>query len=456
MNKKTRSLLVIVLLLVACLALFTSCSAEKAEVFTPENQLGGIGKLIRWMYGLTGSYGWTVVIFTVALKIFMLPLDVWQRYSAKKSSVKMQTIQPLLENIDKRYGANTQRANEEKQKLYKKQGFSAMSSCLPMIITMVVFFVMFGGLREFSLYRNVEAFNNMANSYYNSMEAQIEDSSWKDTYTATFEQAKQTLLEKNVRKAIEEEKGVEEAEKIIANKEGEDYKNYLEKAEESLTNKEILFQIQAVDAVLNQMGSSEKETFDQWHDNAEKAIQNEYKVQQDSWLWINNIAQPDTWAPIMVAYDEGSNNFSQSVKMGDFDVVGNAGNGEAVYNTVRNAVLKIDNCSYGKNGTWNGLMILPILSVALSFVSMWISQRMEKRPQNAQQASTNKTMMIMMPLMMAFFGFTYTGSFAIYMVINYLLSIISTVALRTPVDKLVEKQIAKEEVENSSKASYMR
>ena len=113
-------------------------------------------------------------------------------------------------------------------------------------------------------------------------------------------------------------------------------------------------------------------------------------------------------------------------------------------------------------------MILPILSIGLSFLSMWLSQFMEKRSrkgeqpventaQNAQQQATNKMMMILMPLMMAVFGFMYTGAFAIYMVCNYTLSIISTVAMRLPVEKMVEKSLAKsEKKENNGKASYMR
>ena len=96
-------------------------------------------------------------------------------------------------------------------------------------------------------------------------------------------------------------------------------------------------------------------------------------------------------------------------------------------------------------------MILPILSIGLSFLSMWISQFIEKKNrkgevvQNQQQAATNKTMMILMPLMMAYFGFIYTGAFAIYMVVNYTLSIVSTIALRVPVEKLVDKNLSKGE-----------
>ena len=66
-------------------------------------------------------------------------------------------------------------------------------------------------------------------------------------------------------------------------------------------------------------------------------------------------------------------------------------------------------------------------------------------------------MMIMMPLMMAWFGFMYTGAFAIYMVVNYTLSILTTVAMRYPVEKVVMKRLNKDEnKKKSNKATYMR
>ena len=112
-----------------CCVVLVSCNNDKVSYFDyTKKDMGLVGQLIYWMRSWIGNYGWTVVVFTVFLKLIMLPLDFWQRYSARKSAVKMQKMQPLLDGIDKRYGANTQRANEEKQKLYKKQGYSMLSS----------------------------------------------------------------------------------------------------------------------------------------------------------------------------------------------------------------------------------------------------------------------------------------------------------------------------------------
>lgn len=420
MKKKISSVLTVILLLALGLTLFASCTQKKVEVFDPESGLGLVGKLVLWMYNWIGNYGWTVVVFTVFLKILMLPLDIWQRYSTRKSTLKQKKVQPLLDNIDKRYGANTQRANEEKQKLLKKQGISVASACLPMIVTMVVFFLMFAGLREFSYYKNIQTFNSLTKAYYSTIEEQVQLAGGEvlEAYQFEYDKTKASL---------------------------------------NISDDDVRIVLAQIDGVSNLDGKGFDTQLAQWRTLAKEAIQKEYKNHQDSWLWIHNISQPDTWAKVMPEFSSGDNNFATYVNTEAF------ASAEKTYNIIRSAVMEMDDISYGKNGSWNGLMILPLMSVALSFLSMWISQRMERKTrsgevvQNQQQAAQSKTMMIMMPLMMAWFGFMYTGSFAIYMVVNYFLSIFSTVGLRAPVEKMVERKLAQEEAASApTKASYMR
>ena len=427
---KKRILCVVLLIAVTalCLVALGSCGRNNSVDFFDysEEDMGLVGRLVLLMRKWIGNYGWTVVVFTVFLKIAMLPLEYWQRYSSRKSSLKMQKIQPLVEAIDKRYGANTQRANEEKQKLYKKQGYSMTSMCLPMILSMVIFFVMFGGLRNYSTYSNITSFQNLSATYHETFAEQIVKNeelksqiSVKEGYEAVFDK-------------YDEAKASDDAQKIL----------------DAQTN--IIEGAKQVNAKLSE----------EYEQVALKAVQEYYKGHHETWLWIQNVWQPDTWATIMQPYSGGSfggGGFSQS----GIDVSGYRGI-EPTYNIIRNAVLETG--GYGNDGSWNGLMILPFMSIGLSFLSTFISQRLERKnrhgesvQQNQQQAATNKTMMIMMPLMMAWFGFIYTGAFAIYMVVNYMFSLLTTLALRIPVEKAVVKALDKDEKKNnSSKASYMR
>ena len=416
MKKKILNVVLLVALAALCLGILSSCRSNAVNFFDySEDDLGLVGKLVHLMHKWIGNYGWTVVVFTVFLKILMLPLDFWQRYSSRKSSLKMQRIQPLVEAIDKRYGANTQRANEEKQKLYKKQGYSMASMCLPMILSMAIFFVMFGGLRNYSTYSSITSFQQLSEVYHETYVGQIKKN-MPDVYAM--------------------------------------YESELDAAETALAKIEVQTKIIAKADATNDDVSA------QYRQIALDEVQKYYQDNHESWLWIQNVWQPDTWAKIMQPYSGGS--FSGGGFGASINMDGYPGNAETSYNRIRDAVLETG--GYGNNGSWNGLMLLPFMSIGLSFLSMYISQLQEKKnrkgeaaQQNQQQAATNKTMMIIMPIMMAWFGFIYTGAFAIYMVVNYSLSIISTLALRIPVEKVVLKKLDKEDSKNqSSKASYMR
>lgn len=442
MRKKISAILTIVLIVAVLLVTLVSCQRSQSVDFFQYStkNLGAVGNLVRLMHKWIGNYGWTVVVFTVFLKVIMLPIDFWQRYSARKSSLKMQRIQPLLDGIDKRYGANTQRANEEKQKLYKKQGYSMLSTCLPMILSMIIFFVMFGGLRNYSTYSTITTFRDLSDEYYATLE-QV----YKNNDDIAIKDAYKTAYDKQYNTSIKNPKGIEFA------------------SDDDLTAyAELYARITGVKAV-NGLGSENAVKVQTVAKEAAlKKVQDTYMAEKESWLWIKNVWQPDTWATVMPAYSNGTNAFKSAINMDNYP----DDDGDKTYNIVREAILEVD--GYGKNGSWNGLMILPILSIGLSFLSMFISQRLERKTrkgepqpepsaQNKQQQATNRMMMILMPAMMAVFGFMYTGAFAIYMVTNYTLSIISTVALRWPVEKMVEKNLAKgDKKDKNTKASYMR
>lgn len=433
MSKKIQSVLTVIVLLSVCLVLFTSCQTTKLDFFSNiENSLGVVGKLVRWMHSWIGNYGWTVVVFTVFLKVLMLPLDFWQRYASRKMSLNMQKMQPLLAEIDKRYGANSQRAQEEKSKLYQKQGTGLGATCLPMIVSMAIFFVMFGGLREYSNYSSVMMMKELSHTYFDTCITEFSNDSNYSADIADYNAKLEAAL-KDVDNDVE-------------------------------GNIALRIKMECVTAMVRKADddASFKATAETATAAARKAVQDKYTADKESWLWIQNVWQPDTWEPIMASYDTGMNSFTTVVNKDTFT------GGKTLYNTIRDAVLEVG--GYGNNGSWNGLLILPILSIVLSFLSMFISQKLEAKhrpdqPEQAQpqteeqkqQQASNKMMMIIMPLMMAYFGFLYTGAFAIYMVANYAISILSTIALRAPVEKAVLKKLQEqEEKDNSGKASYMR
>lgn len=116
-----------------------------------------IGKFMNVLYEGIGNFGWTVVVFTLILKIALSPLDLWQKFAQRKQSLSMSRIQPQMAKIQKQYAARPDILKQKQAELYKKEKLGAgsmLGSCLPMIVTMVVFFVVFSGFTAMVKYQN--------------------------------------------------------------------------------------------------------------------------------------------------------------------------------------------------------------------------------------------------------------------------------------------------------------
>jgi YidC/Oxa1 family membrane protein insertase len=88
------------------------------------------------------SYGWVLVLFGVMIRLLTWPLN----QSAMRTSLKMQRVQPQLQELQKRYKSDPQRLNTEMMKLYKEHDmspFSSLAGCMPMLIPMPILFALF-------------------------------------------------------------------------------------------------------------------------------------------------------------------------------------------------------------------------------------------------------------------------------------------------------------------------
>ena len=98
---------------------------------------------MRWLYENIGSVFFTILISTVVLR----GLTVFSDIKTRKSSMKMQAIQPEIQRLQKKYKDDPQRMNREQQKLMKERAVSIWGSCLPMLITMPLFFCFIAAFR---------------------------------------------------------------------------------------------------------------------------------------------------------------------------------------------------------------------------------------------------------------------------------------------------------------------
>lgn len=115
-----------------------------------------LGYLLWFFYVLIKNYGIAIILFTVVLKLLLFPFSVKQQKSMAATS-KMQLKQKELQ---KKYGNDKTKYNEELQKLYEKEGVNPAGGCLPMILPM---FIMIG------LYYTV--INPLTNALHISKEA---------------------------------------------------------------------------------------------------------------------------------------------------------------------------------------------------------------------------------------------------------------------------------------------
>ena len=103
--------------------------------------------IIGWFGSWIVNYGWAIIVFTIALKLIMIPLDIFQRVSSQKQSRFMQIMQPEMQALQAKYGNDREKLNQEQAKLYKKYNVNMGGMCLSMLLTMgvslLVFFTLF-------------------------------------------------------------------------------------------------------------------------------------------------------------------------------------------------------------------------------------------------------------------------------------------------------------------------
>ena len=89
------------------------------------------------------SWGWSIVMLTVVVRIAILPLT----YKGVKGMQNMQRLAPEMKKLQERYKDDKQRLNEEMMKFYQEHGFNPASSCLPLLLQIPFFISLFYLLR---------------------------------------------------------------------------------------------------------------------------------------------------------------------------------------------------------------------------------------------------------------------------------------------------------------------
>jgi len=102
--------------------------------------------IMKAMHSFINNYALTIILFTILIKLVVMPLNL----KSRRSTMRMTSVQPKMQALQEKYKDDQEKLNQKLQELYRKEGVSPMGGCLPMIFSMFILFAMFYALRTFA------------------------------------------------------------------------------------------------------------------------------------------------------------------------------------------------------------------------------------------------------------------------------------------------------------------
>ncbi len=387
-------------------------------------------KIIMAFHNGIHNYAWAIIVFTIVLKIILLPLDFLNKYVTAKNAKVQKAIQPELEKIQKQYGNNKQIINQKTMELYKKNNYSVTGSCVVMLInmalTLTIFITLFSGLNSMAAYKVQYQYNEIQKSYY-SVEDYSNDN-LAERYKHYFIEYASDTANLNDEGKIKDETAA---------------KTY------------------AIDKVKAEIATYNNET------NNANALKR-YGEVKESWLWIDNIWKSDTpWTNSVATFKEYSNSARATFK--DVEIKNTADEqigmltagdlkslAEAEYNQIMNPIRETA-------GRANGYLIVVILAAGLNLISLLASQgklkfkrkkktTLEEEPKQKQPGGW--LMLVLLPAIMIYITLIYNAVFGLYIFVSSLVTTAATPLINWLINVIDKKKQAKKDKEVT--VSYSR
>lgn len=328
----------------------------------------GLGWILRMCSVLTGNYGVALIIFTVLIKAVLMPLTVKQQ----RSMLKTQKIQPLLMELQQKYGNDKEKLNQETMKLYQKYQINPMSGCLPMLIQLPIIMMLYWVVKKPVIY--IMGFHG--------------DEVWR-IVSAVTEWAEGSPDKMNTFLSMV---GIDDMAKLTDN----GYKMF------------GMYEIQIA-----------------------RFLHAYPEIMQNH--WITEIGRDFK----LINFGFLGMDLSQTPNMGAF---------------LGLFVGRINGITTGTVLLW----IIPALSGLTSYLTSWLSQK--QNPQQPQKdkngeevANPMQSMMIMMPLMSAWFAFTLPSAIGLYWIISNILAMVQQLVLAKVIDPGITAEQVEGEIVNAKK-----
>ena len=416
-------------------------------------ELKWIGYVIKWIFdlfsGMPGAIALGAIVFTLALKTLVLPLDVYSRVKMKKQSLLMGSMREDMEKLQKQYANDKNMYNQKVMELQRAHGYNPLGACLPTLISLIIFMVVFSSFSQYSQYANLNSYNQMTVKYSLAVQEYVLTSDGDESDNSLFLIA---AVEDGLNNPVP-------TTDIIRAKDGDDnyiggfndmngepveiYGYYVDYAKFG----EYYAGLSGVEELpqnWSSLNEVEKNAFvkDYVRIGARQAAADYYHAHSAetsfpaaNW-WIGNVWYPDSMLNKEVPSFSG---FRSAISRA-------AGSIDANYEESYNEVTY--NLQEEKN-TYNGYFVLIVLAIGLMFLQQFIMMRSQKAANelstvDGQAATTNKVMMVMMPIIFGFFSFMYSAAFSIYMIVNTIYSLISTLIINKVVSVRFDDDLEKQ------------
>ena len=426
----------------------------------------------------TGTYILAVILLALIVRILFSLVDIINKKVNMKNMDINAKMRPELEAIQKKYG-NDQRVLQQKtNEIYKKYQFSMMGTCLPMLVTMILQFVVF-----LTLWNSLQAVSNYNISYqYENM---------KSLYANVVALNEENTLSDVLSRYADKEFGTDyniTIDGITVGDDGVRYLNYTftstETTEDNFsgkikyndewTNEEIsalLDRYVVVPQEENPETSTEQPEGDETTETpaedpieyvdtgfnevfrtlAENAVREEFLATQESFLWIKNIYRSESPSSPLFTESEITGYLSNFYSEEEKEMEETYHYEEKIFNYVIEENAELSDIKAQNNGYY----ILTIIAVLTSFLSIWLSNKLMKNKNQPAQPG-NKIMYFIMSIIIGIFTFMYTSLFAIYLIVGQLVNMALTPLTTLIVKKWIASDAKKKKEKDVIEVDYRR
>ena len=400
--------------------------------------LNWIGYVISWIFNLVsdipGAIAVGVILFTLMLKTLVLPLDIYSRVKMRKQSLLMESMRPDMEKLQQQYANDKNMYNQKVMELQKSHGYNPLGACLPTIVSLIIFMVVFSAFSQYSQYANLSNYNEMTKEYSSAVQTYVltEDSGDSNEYFLI------AAVEDGLNNPVRIIPKVNES-GILTDQSGKALDIYGYYVDYAKFEAYYVAQGNTLPEGWADMDDMQKNYIVQGFVRlrARTAAADYYlsRKPQTSLIWIGNVWYPDSMLNKEVpSFKDFRSAISRAA--GSIDA-----NYEESYKEVTHNLSK-------QKKTYNGYFVLIVLAIGFMFLQQFITMRSQKATSelssvDGQGARTNKMMMIIMPIMFGFFSFFYSAAFSIYMIVNTAYSLISTLLINKIVSVRYEKNSEK-------------